>query len=67
MGSHDVGDLRGEALRERVGEQRRAVGVEQQGHALLTEQPAVVLPFVVLVLHDGGGQAEQAGGVGKLM
>ena len=39
--------------------------MEQPGHALLAEEAAVVLPFVVLGLDHGGGQAQEARGVGE--
>jgi virginiamycin B lyase len=48
--SGNVGELGDESLRERVGEQRRTVGVHHASHRLLTEVATSVLPLVVLVL-----------------
>jgi hypothetical protein len=39
--------------------------VEQPGHAVLAEEAAIVLPFIVLVLDQGGSQAQEARGGGE--
>jgi hypothetical protein len=50
----------GKALRERVGEQWDAVGLEKARHALLGEVALAVLPLVVLLLDHCGLQGTLA-------
>jgi hypothetical protein len=48
------------------GVRRRPVRVLQPGHGLLTEEAAVVLPLVVLVLDHRGGQRSKMAVVGRM-